>query len=101
MVDYHVTPIDPDRRGLWAERLHRETLPITDPRPRPGAAGGLVFDIATDRLSHLERARLAGILAEQNGGYWPALAAVNEAGVSIPALGLAVILAAQETAVTG
>lgn len=90
-MSYFVTPIDPDRRAGWVERLNRETLPVSDPRPRHGRAG-LVYDVATNQLNHLERARLAAVLAEQaGGGYWNALVAVEELGASIPAIGLALL----------
>jgi len=95
-MSYFVTPLDDNRRAKWLEALNRDSLPVADPRPRMGN-GGLVFDIEIGQLSQLDVARLAGVLSQQNASpYWDALHLVREEGVSLPAIGLALVMQDEE-----
>ena len=90
-VFYRIRPTDQARRETWQELLNRDTLPVEDPRPFVGQGGKLVYHVATQALSDMERARLAGFIARQNGGgYLDALDQVAS-GVAVPALGCELI----------
>lgn len=90
---FYIRPTDPARLAAWLDLLNRDTLPVRDFRPRPGETGAPVYDVATDRLSGQERARLAGFIARQNGGgYLDALQLVDMGGVAVPAVGCELVM---------
>lgn len=94
---YMVRPTDPNRRAAWLDAIGLDALPVTDGRARLGVSG-LVFDVDMQRLTAVERYRLAAFVANQVGSYHEAVTQVNVAGASIPAVGCELLLA-DETAV--
>lgn len=91
-MSYFIRPTDQQRAALWHDMLQRYDLPIIDGRARVGRRGQLVYDVDVRALDATGRARLAGLVAQQNGiGYYEARALVEGEGVAVPAVGCELI----------